>query len=161
MFSHSFPVPVSCSLQVSILASQPTESAAGGEPCGEPAISLHSLLVSLVQWTTCLLPVTRDPGSNPQGGYLCETRILLLAMSRYNPLLPAEPRLYKNQFVVTGPTGPLASLHSFTIPSVLRSKPAGTGTICPFILCPRLFDPHTICTRTFYPGVLHPLLFHP
>ncbi len=29
------------------------------------------------------LPVTRDPGSNPQGGYLCETGILLLAMSRY------------------------------------------------------------------------------
>ncbi len=36
--------------------------------CGEPAISLHSHHVSLVQWTTCLLPVTRDPGSNPQGG---------------------------------------------------------------------------------------------
>ncbi len=40
----------------------------GGEPCGEPAISLHSHHVSLVQWTTCLLPVTRDSGSNPQGG---------------------------------------------------------------------------------------------
>jgi hypothetical protein len=36
--------------------------------CGEPAISLHSDHVLLVQWTTCLLPVTRDPGSNPQGG---------------------------------------------------------------------------------------------
>ncbi len=35
--------------------------------CGEPAISLHSHHVSLVQWTTWLLPVTRDPGSNPQG----------------------------------------------------------------------------------------------
>ncbi len=44
------------------------ESAAGGEPCGEPAISLHSHHVSMVQWTTCLLPVTRDPGSNLQGG---------------------------------------------------------------------------------------------
>ncbi len=43
-------------------------SAAGGKPCWEPAISLHSHHVSLVQWTTCLLPVTRDPGSNPQGG---------------------------------------------------------------------------------------------
>ncbi len=31
----------------------------------EPAISLHSHHVSLVQWTTCLLPVIRDPGSNP------------------------------------------------------------------------------------------------
>ncbi len=40
----------------------------GGRLCGEPAISLHSHHVSLVQWTTCLLPVTRDPGSNPQGG---------------------------------------------------------------------------------------------
>ncbi len=39
-----------------------------GEPCGESAISLHSHHISLVQWTTCLLPVTRDPGSNPQGG---------------------------------------------------------------------------------------------
>jgi hypothetical protein len=38
--------------------------------CGEPAISLHSHHVSLVQWTTCLLPVTRDPGSNPLGGLL-------------------------------------------------------------------------------------------
>ncbi len=33
-------------------------------------ISLHSHHVSLVQWTTCLLPVTRDPGSNPQGTYV-------------------------------------------------------------------------------------------
>jgi hypothetical protein len=40
----------------------------GGEPCGEPAISLHSHHVSLVQWTTRLLPVTRDPGSNPLRG---------------------------------------------------------------------------------------------
>ncbi len=40
----------------------------GGEPCGEPVISLHSHHVSLVQWTTCLLPITRDPGSNRQGG---------------------------------------------------------------------------------------------
>ncbi len=39
-------------------ASQPTESAAGGEPCREPAISLHFHHVSLVQWTTRLLPVT-------------------------------------------------------------------------------------------------------
>ncbi len=35
---------------------------------GKPAISLHSHHVSLVQWTTCSLPVTRDPGSKPQGG---------------------------------------------------------------------------------------------
>jgi hypothetical protein len=39
-----------------------------GEPCDAPAISLHSHHVSLVQWTTRLLPITRDPGSNPLGG---------------------------------------------------------------------------------------------
>jgi hypothetical protein len=39
-----------------------------GELYGEPAISLNSHHVSLVQWTTRLLPVTRDPGSKPQGG---------------------------------------------------------------------------------------------
>ncbi len=49
--------------------------------CAEPAISLHSHHVSLVQWTTHLLPVMRDPGSIPRG-YLCETGILLLALSR-------------------------------------------------------------------------------
>ncbi len=38
-----------------------------GEPYGEPAISLHSHHVSLVQWTTCLLPVMRDRGSIPMG----------------------------------------------------------------------------------------------
>ncbi len=35
--------------------------------CVEPAISLHSHHVSLVQWTTRLLPVMRDPGSLPSG----------------------------------------------------------------------------------------------
>ncbi len=39
----------------------------GRKPCGEPAISLHSHHVSLVQQTTRLHPVTRDPGSSPQG----------------------------------------------------------------------------------------------
>ncbi len=39
----------------------------GGEPCGESAISLHSHHVSLVQWTTRLLPVMRDTGSNRRG----------------------------------------------------------------------------------------------
>jgi hypothetical protein len=37
---------------------------------GSPVESLHSHHVSLVQWTTCLLPVTRDPGSNPLGGLM-------------------------------------------------------------------------------------------
>ncbi len=39
----------------------------GREPCGEPAISLHSYTVSLVQWVNPLLPVMRDPGSIPRG----------------------------------------------------------------------------------------------
>jgi hypothetical protein len=52
--------------------SQLTESAAGGEPCAESAISLHSHHVSLVQWTTHLHHVTRDPRSNPQGGSYLE-----------------------------------------------------------------------------------------
>jgi hypothetical protein len=59
----------------------------GGEPCGEPAISLHSHTVPLVQWSmpTRLFPVMRDPGSIP-GGVLtvCETGILLLALSCYS-----------------------------------------------------------------------------
>ncbi len=42
--------------------------------CGEPAISLHSHHVSLVQWTTHLLPVMRDSGSNPQRGVLMWNR---------------------------------------------------------------------------------------
>ncbi len=59
-----------------------------GEPCGEPEVSLHTHHASLVQWTTHLLPVMRDPGSIPRG-YLCETGILLLALSRYSILIEA------------------------------------------------------------------------
>ncbi len=40
---------------------------AGGEPCREPAISLHSYTVSLVQWVNPLLRVMRDLGSIPRG----------------------------------------------------------------------------------------------
>jgi hypothetical protein len=35
---------------------------------------IHSHHVSLVQWTTRLLPVTRDPGSKPPGGVLMWNR---------------------------------------------------------------------------------------
>jgi hypothetical protein len=38
-----------------------------GEPWGEPVISLNSHHVSLVQWTTRLLPVRRVPGLIPRG----------------------------------------------------------------------------------------------
>jgi hypothetical protein len=40
------------------------------QTCGEPAISHDSHHISLVQWTTCLLPATRDTGSNPLGGLM-------------------------------------------------------------------------------------------
>jgi hypothetical protein len=48
-----------------------------GKPCGEPAISLHSYTVPLVQWSTRLLP---SWGTRVQcsGGYLCCTLEVLL-----------------------------------------------------------------------------------
>ncbi len=39
--------------------------------CGEPAISLHSYTVPLVQWSTCFLPVRRDMSSIPRGVLMC------------------------------------------------------------------------------------------
>jgi hypothetical protein len=84
LISHSFPVPVSRWLQVSLLASQLTESAAGGSPV--ESLQSHMIL-TMSHWSsglTCLISVTRDPGSIPQGGYLCETGILLLALSSCN-----------------------------------------------------------------------------
>ncbi len=56
-----------------------------GEPCGEPTISLHSHHVSLVQWTTVCFPSWGTRVQSP-GGYLCETGILLLALSCYRML---------------------------------------------------------------------------
>jgi hypothetical protein len=44
------------------------------------------MILTMSHWSsglTCLLPATRVTGSNPLGGYLCETGILLLALSRY------------------------------------------------------------------------------
>jgi hypothetical protein len=37
------------------------------EQCGEPAISLQSHTLPLVEWSTRLLPIMRDPGSIPRG----------------------------------------------------------------------------------------------
>jgi hypothetical protein len=42
--------------------------------CVEPAISRHSHHVSLVQWSTFLLPVARDPGSYPLGDTFVKPR---------------------------------------------------------------------------------------
>jgi hypothetical protein len=50
--------------------------------CVEHAISLNSYTVPLVQWSTRLLPVMRDPGSILKGD-ICETGILLIVSSRY------------------------------------------------------------------------------
>ncbi len=58
----------------------------GKESCGEPAISLHSHHVSLVQRTTRLLPITRDLGSNPHGGTYVKPGFTLLALSCYRPI---------------------------------------------------------------------------
>jgi hypothetical protein len=61
--------------------------------CGEPAISLHSHHVSLVQWATRLLPVTRDPGSNPLGGtyvkpgFSCQCCLATVAKIQLAPAL--------------------------------------------------------------------------
>jgi hypothetical protein len=61
-----------------------TESAAGGEPCGEPAISHDSHHVSLVQWTNLFASRHNGHRFKSPGGDLCETGVLLLALSRYN-----------------------------------------------------------------------------
>ncbi len=74
--------------------------------CGEPAISLHYHHVSLVQWTTCLLPVTRDPGFQIPRGYLCETGILLLALSSYI----GDPDVIDHHGLVSGGLRPEPSL---------------------------------------------------
>jgi hypothetical protein len=54
-----------------------TESAAGGEPCGEPAISHDSNHVSLVQWTNPFAFRHKGHRFKSPGGYLCELGILL------------------------------------------------------------------------------------
>jgi hypothetical protein len=64
-----------------------TESAAGREPCGEPAISHDSHHVSLVQWTNLFASRHKGHRFKSPGGYLFETGILLLALSRYKHLL--------------------------------------------------------------------------
>ncbi len=117
-WSHSFPVPVSRSLQVSLLASQPTESAAGGEPCGEPPISHDSHHVSLVQWTTCLLPVTRDSSSNPLGGLLWNRDSPVSDVSLQSEGLSGFPHTqwpagaWDHPHSHTSPPSPLPPLHS-------------------------------------------------
>jgi hypothetical protein len=62
-----------------------TDRAAGGEPCVEPMIPLHSHHVSLVQWTNPSLPVTRDLGLRPLGG---------LMSNRYSPVSVVSLQYY-------------------------------------------------------------------
>jgi hypothetical protein len=54
---------------------------------GEPAISLYSHHVPLVQWTTRLLPVLRDPISIPRG---------VLMWNRDSPVSIASLHWYPN-----------------------------------------------------------------
>ncbi len=51
--------------------------------CGDPAI-YDSHHVSLVQWTNLFASRHKGHRFKSPGGYLCETGILLLAMSRYS-----------------------------------------------------------------------------
>jgi hypothetical protein len=84
----------SSSVLVLLPASQPTESASGGEPCEEPAVSLHSHHVSLVQVDYPFPSCHKGPEFKSPGGYYCETRILLLALSCYKSLNFANNHLY-------------------------------------------------------------------
>jgi hypothetical protein len=54
--------------------------------CGEPAISHDSHHVSLVQWTNLFASRHKGHRFKSPGGYLCETGILLLALSRYKQI---------------------------------------------------------------------------
>ncbi len=51
--------------------------------CGEPAISHDSHHVSLVQWTNLFASRHKGHRFKSPGGYLCETGILMLALSCY------------------------------------------------------------------------------
>jgi hypothetical protein len=83
LISHSFPVPVSRSLQVSLPASQPTWGGALRRACN--LTSFSPCLTGLVDYP--FASCHEGPGFKSPGGHLCGTRILLLAMSCYNPLL--------------------------------------------------------------------------
>jgi hypothetical protein len=48
-----------------------------------PVESLHSHHVSLVQWTNLFASRHKGPRFKSPGWYLCETGILLLALSHY------------------------------------------------------------------------------
>ncbi len=67
---YQFLTPVHqhiCNMRGMILITATIVSQDQHRHCGEPAISLHPHHVSLVQWTTRLLPVMRDPGSIARG----------------------------------------------------------------------------------------------
>jgi hypothetical protein len=69
----------------------------GDIACWEPAISLHSHHVSLVQWTNPLPPVTRNLGSNPLGGLMWNrdspARIVSLHWWPWRDWSSLQPRL--------------------------------------------------------------------
>jgi hypothetical protein len=68
--------------------------------CGEPAISHDSHHVSLVQWTNLFASRNKGHRFKSPGGDLCETGILLLALSRYI----GDPDVINHQQGFTPPT---------------------------------------------------------
>jgi hypothetical protein len=84
----------------------------GGDPWVEPAISLHSYTVPLVQWSICLPPIIPwRTWVQSMEGYWCETRILVLALSRYitnvkimilqdTTLLPLAEIIFSNNLIM-------------------------------------------------------------
>jgi hypothetical protein len=53
------------------------------QSCGEPAISLHSYIVPLVQWSTRLLPIMRDPGPIPWGYLHRDSRVSVVSLQSH------------------------------------------------------------------------------
>jgi hypothetical protein len=85
----------------------------------EPAISHYSHHVSLVQWTNLFASRHKGHRFKSPGGYLCGTRILLLAMSRYNLLKR------KNRYILIEETVP-------------QKVSTNVFFMKPFLLCPWL-----------------------
>jgi hypothetical protein len=87
-----------------LAAGLPSGFTTDGVGCwGEPAISLHSHHVSLIQWTTCLLPVTRDPGSNPLGVLMWNQDSLVSVVSLQNQELTPCRGSCKGEGSLTAP----------------------------------------------------------
>ncbi len=76
--------------------------------CGEPAISRHTYTVPLVQWSTHLLPIMRDPGSIPRG---------VLMWNRVSPVSVASLHWWPRRDWSLWPRLRWASFRTITRPS--------------------------------------------